>query len=334
MARTGILAAGNFIVDHVKMVDAYPHQDGLANIGAAYRSNGGSPYNILKDLALMGAPFPLVAAGLVGTDADGDFIRADCLAHGIDVQQLVQTAAAPTSYTDVMTVAETGRRTFFHQRGANAHFTGAELDLQKIRCRFFHLGYLLLLDALDAPYQGRPRAAHLLARARQAGCLTSVDIVSEARDRFRALIPPVLPEVDFLFLNEYEASQITGVSLTGPQPEGPALAQAGQVLLNMGVRRWVFIHYPRGVFGISATGEACRQPALAIPEAAIKGAAGAGDALAAGVLWGLHEGWEIQACLELGVTAAAASLTDPTCSQGIRPQADLMALASQWRAVS
>ncbi|RMG71161.1 MAG: carbohydrate kinase family protein [Bacteroidetes bacterium] len=329
MTRTGILAAGNFIVDHVKMVDAYPHQDGLANIGEAYRSNGGSPYNILKDLALMGASFPLAAAGLVGADADGDFIRQDCARLGIDIRHLRQTKKAPTSYTDVMTVSDTGRRTFFHQRGANALFKGERLDFGQLPYRFFHLGYLMLLDALDAPWQGRPRAADLLARARAAGCLTSVDIVSEASDRFRSVVPPVLPEVDYLFLNEYEASQITGVSLKGLHPEAGALAQAGQTLLNMGVRRWVFIHFTRGVFGISARGEAYRQAALSVPADQIRGAAGAGDALATGVLWGLHEGWDIQACLQLGVCTAAASLLDPTCSGGIGSLDEVLALGQQ-----
>ena len=32
MERRGILAAGNFIVDQVKIIDAYPEQDTLANI--------------------------------------------------------------------------------------------------------------------------------------------------------------------------------------------------------------------------------------------------------------------------------------------------------------
>jgi hypothetical protein len=52
--RTGILAAGNFIVDHVKIIDHYPQQDMLANILGESQSNGGGPYNVLKDLAQPG----------------------------------------------------------------------------------------------------------------------------------------------------------------------------------------------------------------------------------------------------------------------------------------
>ena len=36
----------------------------------------------LKDLAAMRAPFPLAAAGLVGSDANGDWIIRDCQAAG------------------------------------------------------------------------------------------------------------------------------------------------------------------------------------------------------------------------------------------------------------
>jgi hypothetical protein len=48
--RKGILAAGNFIVDHVKIIDDYPQQDMLASIVSESQSNGGGPYNVLKDL--------------------------------------------------------------------------------------------------------------------------------------------------------------------------------------------------------------------------------------------------------------------------------------------
>ena len=51
--RSGIVAAGNWIVDHVKLIDVYPVQDSLANIREESANNGGSPYNVLKDLTKM-----------------------------------------------------------------------------------------------------------------------------------------------------------------------------------------------------------------------------------------------------------------------------------------
>ena len=76
--RKGILAGGNWIIDQVKMIDIFPQKESLANISSQSQGTGGSPYNILVDLAKLGAKFPLQAAGLVGKDALGDCILADC----------------------------------------------------------------------------------------------------------------------------------------------------------------------------------------------------------------------------------------------------------------
>src|SRR5437763_1144549 len=87
-SRSGLIAGGNWIVDHVKIVNTWPAQDSLAMILGESLGNGGAPYNVLKDLAKLGAPFPLSAVGLIGEDAFGDRILNDCRAHGIDVAQL------------------------------------------------------------------------------------------------------------------------------------------------------------------------------------------------------------------------------------------------------
>ncbi|MEN9022533.1 MAG: carbohydrate kinase family protein, partial [Verrucomicrobiales bacterium] len=67
----------------MKMIDAYPEPEMLTNIRSQSSSNGGGPYNVLKDLAKMEAPFPLEAVGLIGQDAHGDWVVADCEEHGI-----------------------------------------------------------------------------------------------------------------------------------------------------------------------------------------------------------------------------------------------------------
>ena len=121
----------------------------LATILKETSSNGGGPYNVLKDLAAMKVDYPLEAVGLVGADANGDWILNDCREAGIDATQLRQTDRAPTSYTDAMTVASTGRRTFFHQRGANALLGESDFDFTQTSEPIFHLGYLILLDEMD-----------------------------------------------------------------------------------------------------------------------------------------------------------------------------------------
>src|SRR3974390_1826105 len=142
--RSGLLAGGNWIIDQVKIIDVYPQPEQLGNIRSQSQGTGGAAYNVLIDLAKSGAPFPLLAAGLVGQDDLGERILDNCHTHKIDVRHLTRTTKAPTSYTDVMTELGHGRRTFFHARGANALWRGADLDFARLRPRIFHLGYLLL----------------------------------------------------------------------------------------------------------------------------------------------------------------------------------------------
>jgi len=324
--RSGILAGGNWIVDRPKIIDVYPTQDTLANILQETSSNGGSPYNILIDLARLQAPLPLEAVGLVGEDEAGEFIRADCRAHGIDTRQLLVCKDAPTSYTDVMTVQSTGRRTFFHQRGANAFLDLAHFDFTQSRARIFHLGYLLLLDRLDQP---DPRhgtvAAALLARAQATGFKTSVDVVSEDSDRFTQIVRPALRHCDYCVLNELEAERTTGIEIArAGNVDLNAALEAARELLKEGVREWVVIHFSVGAIAVGLNRPELAQGSVKLPQAHIAGTVGAGDAFAAGLLLGLHQRAPMDVALRYGVCAAAASLTDPTCSAGVKPLSECL----------
>jgi sugar/nucleoside kinase (ribokinase family) len=331
--RKGILAGGNWIIDQVKLVDVYPQREQLANIRSQHQGTGGSPYNVLVDLAKLGVPFPLTGAGLVGKDLLGDGILADCKAHKIDTKFLRQTADAATSYTDVMTEEGNGRRTFFHYRGANALWNGADLDFAKTKAKIFHLGYLLLLDALDAPDAKHvTKAAKLLASAQAAGLKTSIDVVSEDGDRFGKIVLPALKAVDYCILNEVEAGKVTGFKLRGADGklDTVSVRHAAGAMLQQGVRELVVIHFPEGGFCRTRKGEDVWQSSLKLAAKNIAGTAGAGDAFCAGVLLGLHDEKPLQECLEIGVCAAAASLSDPTCTGGMKKLADVLALKKKF----
>lgn len=330
MYRKGILATGNFIVDQIKIIDRYPHQDGLANIRLEQSNNGGSAYNILKNLSILGAEFPLGASGMIGHDSYGDFIINDCKSRGIDTSLLTRTGDASTSYTDVMTVQGSGRRTFFHHRGANSLFTAGNLSFSSVPYKILHLGYLLLLDSLDQKIGDRTKASLVLENAQNQGLITSIDIVSESSDRFQEIVIPSLPYTDYLFANEYEAGKITGVALNGPKPDKEAIHEAGLQLFKLGVKKWVFIHFPHGVYALSSEQKAYFQPSLQIPDSEIEGAAGAGDALAAAILLGLHECWPIQDSLLLGVCAAGASLFSASCSASLVSKEEALELANKY----
>jgi sugar/nucleoside kinase (ribokinase family) len=331
--RSGVVAGGNWIVDQVKLIDRWPPQDALANITAQMSSNGGSPYNLLKNLARLGAEFPREAVGRVGDDEAGKFIRDDCARHGIGTAGLRTSRTAPTSYTDVMTETGTGRRTFFHCRGANAELGPEDFSFAECRARIFHLGYLLLLDRLDEveATTGKTRAAAVLRAAQAAGLKTSADVVSEASDRFARIVRPALPHLDYLFVNEFELAQVTGMTVVRDgRIERGAVERAAERLAAGGVREWVLVHFPAAALACAPDGTKVWQPALNVPAGYIAGAAGAGDAFASGVLRRLHDGAPVAEALRLGVCAAAASLAHPTCSEGVGTEAECLALAERF----
>jgi sugar/nucleoside kinase (ribokinase family) len=335
--RHGIAAAGNWIIDHIYICDCFPQEEALANILAEGRGTGGAPYNCLVDLARLGPPpggrpIPLEAIGLVGDDADGEFIRRSMADLGVDTAALTATSAAPTAYTLVCVSRPTGRRTFFHNRGANAHFDPAHVPVENIRARLVHIGYLLLLDRFDEPdAEYGTAAARLLARLQAAGIETSLDVVSEDSRRFPQIVKPALRHADYAILNEFEAGRTTGHELRpGQKPDPKAIRACAGELLHLGVKRRVCIHMPEGGYVLTADGKDYWQPSLALPEGYIRGGAGAGDAFCAGVLYGLHERWPVERSLQLAVCAAAVCLSDPTCTAAACSLAETMRLAEKY----
>jgi sugar/nucleoside kinase (ribokinase family) len=331
-SRNGILAGGNWIVDAVKIIDVWPQQDALANITSEARGTGGSPFNVLVDLAAMGAPFVLDAVGLVGKDGHGQYILDTCRHLGIHTEHLQSTSEAPTSYTDVMTVKGSGRRTFFHARGANALLDSHHFDFGKTRAKIFHLGYLLLLDGLDKPCpEFGTVAAGILARAQEAGLTTSIDVVSEDSERFGRIVLPALKYTDYCIMNEFEAGRVTGHKIRTPDGlDMKALRESMEVLLEAGVRERVLVHFPEGGCALGRDGVRTQHGSVTLPDGYIKGAAGAGDAFTAGVLLGWHERKSVEEQLRLGVCAAAANLSEETCTGGLRPMADCLALGDHY----
>lgn len=318
--RQGILAGGNWILDFVKVIDVYPKQNALANILEQKSGNGGAPFSVLKAIHKMGFSFPLEGIGRVGDDEMGEEILKQCGEMQIESRQIMVSKGAETSYTDVMTVKENGRRTFFHFRGANALLKADDFDFSASQAKIFHLGYLLLLDGLDLiGSDGLSGAAEVFKQAQKAGLMTSADIVSEQSKRYKEVVTPSLPYLDILFINEFEAKKLTGIKMF--DKAGNFLAgyayQAAEAILSMGVRQWVVIHFPTGAIALDIKGQRLFQPAVDIPGEMIKGTVGAGDAFAAGVLAGLHEKWGMERSLILGVCVAAVSLQDNTASESI-----------------
>ena len=324
--RNGIIAAGNWIIDHVKIIDIWPERSMLANIQEEMIGTGGAPYNVLVGLARMRAGLPLWALGVIGNDADGQLILRDLQRHGIDATCMTATDAAPTSHTYVMTEERTGDRTFFHCPGANALLACEHFSDVQAPAKIFHLGYLLLLDKLDREdAEFGVAAARALARLQDQGYQTSVDTVSDQSGRHEKVVVPCLPYVDYLIVNELEAGAVTSLPIRSSDGKIDAgnLLRAAEALLDGGVRELVAIHFPEGGCALTTDGRQCFEPSFWVKADEIRGTAGAGDAFCAGMLYGLHEGRPLDEVLKLANANARFNLLSPTCTDGAVPLGQL-----------
>ncbi|MBI1319317.1 MAG: carbohydrate kinase family protein [Candidatus Hydrogenedens sp.] len=331
-ARRGMAGIGTFIMDHVRMIDVWPQQETLANVATEHFSPGGLAHNLVVDVAKYEVGIPLEAVGFVGNDDDGRSIIELCTSLGVDCTHLKMTDDAPTSYTEVMTVQSNGKRTFFHSRGANNLMNADNVPYSGIKSRIAHVGYLLLMDGID---QEEPEfgtvAAKILHHLQAEGIKTSFDTVSEFSERFKRLVPPALKYTDYAILNEFEAGQTTGHAiLKDDKLDAQALRDSARTLLDMGESEVVVVHMSLGAYALTRAGKEYFHPSFQLPEGYIQGGAGAGDAFCAGVLVGIHEGWDMEEGLRFGTAAATLCMADATCTEGVGTHAEAMKLFDKF----
>ena len=328
-----ITFAGNILVDSVKTISVWPEQGMLAPITSLRRSVGGSVCNTGIDLKTLDPSVAVKALGKVGRDENGDFALAFLRDRGVDVAGVAR-ADAPTTFTDVMSVETTGQRTFFNMHGADSQLTPDDIDPDRLDCDIFHLGYLLLLDGLDAPDgEYGTKAARLLAKVRAAGVKTSVDIVSEKSERFARIVRPALKQCDYLIVNEIEGAQATGLpcrDASGRVTAGALDAIAAR-LFELGVRERVVLHCPEMGLARDAAGRVATVPSLDLPGDWIRGSVGAGDAFCAGMLYSLLRGMDAEEGLRLASCAAAANLASVDATGGALPLAETWELETKFK---
>ena len=189
--KKGIAVAGNMIVDMLYPINGFPKPGELTTIVKdVTRATGGCLCNDIIDLAVLDSSLPLTALGRVGDDEAGNFVL-DRMSEwqNIDLSQVRREGT--TSYTLVMADEVTKQRSFFQCRGANAAFCEADIDWERLDVSLLHIGYILLLDTLDEPDDVYgTKMARLLNTAQQRGIKTSIDVVTEASERFRRIVTP------------------------------------------------------------------------------------------------------------------------------------------------
>lgn len=331
--RLGITVAGNILTDIVKSVDCYPEIGMLANIKSVNKAVGGCVPNTAIDLAKIDKSIPISVIGKIGDDEYGKYVLSQMQKYGINCEQVSISSDKPTSFSDVISL-DTGERTFFHARGANADFSPGDIDISAVKSAILHIGYILLLDRFDeADAEYGTVMARFLHSVQSQGIKTSVDVVSDSTADYKAKILPALKYCDYIILNEIESSRLSDLEPYDADGELNIrnIEKTMKYMAGCGVKEKVIVHcksagfcydVPTGVFTVS--------PSLDIPKEEIKGSVGAGDAFCAGSLYGIYNNYDDKHILEFAASTAALNLFSENSVDGVASKEIIEKLSERY----
>ena len=332
-ATRGVLSAGTWCVDFNKSIARWPDEDTSNEVLEIDRQGGGSGFNMALDLKRLDPAFPVEAMGVVGDDDLGRFLMETCDARGINRRGLQAAPGRATMSVDAFNVRETGRRTHFYHQGVAAEMTPDHFDFSSTGARILHLGLPGAHAAMDRRWGGDANGwVAVLRKARAAGLMANLELMTTAAARLAELGRPCLPHLDSLIVNDFEIGALAGRSTRhhGGGTDVSAVKRAIDDMLALGPLRWVVAHFPEGALAGGRDGLRHALGSVALPASAIAGANGAGDAFAAGMLYALHEGWPIAEGLRLAHAAAAASMRAVSTTAGVASVAECLAVADKW----
>jgi sugar/nucleoside kinase (ribokinase family) len=185
---------------------------------------------------------------------------------------------------------------------------------------------------MDAPWGGDANGwVTTLKKARSAGMKTNIELASIPGERLAALVRPCLAHLDLVIVNDSEIAGIAGIPVEGAIGTDPdTCIRAAKIVLGMGAADLVVAHFPKGGVAVARDGTVVTKPSVNVPPSAAVGANGAGDAFAAGFLYGVHESWSVERCLTMAHATAAASLRNISTTAAVVPVAECLRLADQW----
>jgi sugar/nucleoside kinase (ribokinase family) len=332
MIRRGILTGGTWCVDRNFLVDQWPVENGRADILDLVTNGGGSGCNLAIDVRKLDPDMPVATICLVGDDADGHFLKDEAEENGVDTAGFMMTAEAMTDYTHAYASKATGRRTHISYFGTSHLLTPDHFDFSGSTHRYLHLGLPGVHRVMDAAWGGEANGwVATLKKARAAGMKTNIELASIPGERLAALVRPCLPHLDLVIVNDSEIAGIAGIPVEGAVGTDPdTCIKAARIVLGMSAADLVVAHFPKGGVAVARDGTVVTRPSVNVPPSAAVGANGAGDAFAAGFLYGVHEGWSVERCLVMAHATAAASLRNISTTAAVVPVAECLRLADQW----
>ena len=255
-----------------KVIDATKHFD-------KSQASGGSAANTIHGLAKLGVQTGFI--GKIGNDEVGDFFKADLL--DAKVEPLLKYSDTKSGLA-VALVSPDSERTFATYLGAAVEISASDLKLEDFQgYDYFHIeGYLV---------QNYDLIETAVKLAKEAGCKVTIDMASYnvVEDNLEFLTRIVKEYVNIVFANEEEAKAFTGKE---PREALDAVAEITDI----------------AIVKIGSKGSMVKRGDKVYTAGVIKAnsidTTGAGDLYAAGFIYGLSKGYELDRCAEIGSITA------------------------------
>lgn len=301
---TAAVCIGGASVDR-KYVPADRPRLRTSNPASARRSFGGVARNVAENLSRLQVPVSLLC--VLGNDENGDALLRHAEASGIETGLIARTAESPTSEYAAVLDERGDLYIGVSDMSAAASITPALLEDRWPALE--RAGWLFA----DCNLSGEA-LQYCIAHCGKTGPRLAIDVVSEAKVR---RLPADLRGISLLIMNHGEAQSYLG----GDAP----IAACADALRKRGAATAVVTRGARGIVLADAQGivELPAQPADCVD------ATGAGDALAAGMLYASIRGRDAREAARTGMLCAALTVASPS---SVRPDLSPALLESAWTA--
>jgi len=306
MSGIEVVGLGALNIDHMYRVERIL-DDGEAVVDEAESFPGGSAANTIYGLAKLGVNTGYI--GVVGGDAEGKILLQDFQKVGVDTSQIRVKPEAKTG--SVLCLSDRlGRRSLYVVPGANSLLTIDDLDLTYInQTKWLHLSSFADDRQFQVLFELMDKLASSVKLSFAPGVLHAIKEMT--------ILSPILNRTHLLFVNQREIRHLTGEDVIAGAES--CLKQGCRMVvvtlgkgmtLELGHRTVTAICYIR-----DAENEYAIEPSSQDIISEVD-ATGAGDAFAAGFLYGLLKGKGLNQCGCLGDIVARFSLTKLGAREG------------------
>lgn len=223
-----VLGAGKH--EMILRLSAWPHAGGQSNVDILQSHNeaGGSGLNVAVVAARLGGATALVAA--VGAGRYGQSVWAEMRRSGVDDRFVRRVEESEGSLLIILT-RDDGDWVVMQENDPRVQLVMGQLPSTAEMAQY----KIVHIDGFSYIEGGQRSIIEAgIARARAAGCLVSIDTSVPAVELDGAGVASLFRQCDLIFLNQYEAQQVTGATGQAKLVTELRALEASLVVLKLG----------------------------------------------------------------------------------------------------